>query len=210
MKRLTIGLAAVMLCCFNSNVIADIYVWTDEHGVKHFTNYAPPAEAEILMQTEELQYDERADKERQEAERQEKLIAAWQDIVEKEAQLAEMQHAAEQRIEEANQKAQETLQHAESLLYEAQQNYNRSTNRGFIHYGFFPDKHHHYKRWYYRKNGSIYYKSPHDRHREGYPKKHFSQRHRSAYHGKRHHIKPHVRAKSGRFVYGHRSGGRLR
>ena len=205
MRRLSIGLAAVMLCCFYSSVSADIYVWTDEHGVKHFTNYAPPAEAEILMQTEELPYDERADKERIDAERQERLIAAWQDIAHKEAQLVEMQQAAERRIEEANQKTQEALQHAEGLLNEAQENDSRYSNRGYIYSGYYPYKYHHYNRWYYRKSGSIYYKSPHDKHRQGHLKKHYLKRHRHNYHGERHHVKPHVRLKSRHHFYGHRS-----
>jgi len=206
MKRLSIGLAAVLLCCFSSSVSADIYVWTDEHGVKHFANYAPPAEAEILMQTEELPYDEQADKERIDAERQERLIAAWQDIAQKEAQLAEMQQAAERRIEEADQKTQEALDHAEWLLNEAQENNTRSFNWGYIYSGYHPYKNRHYKRWYYRKNGSIYYKSPHYKHRKGYHKKHYSKKYRQPHHGKRHYVKPHARPKRQQHLYGNRSG----
>ena len=36
---------------------ADIYVWTDDKGIKHITNYAPPEHATILMQTPEIPYD---------------------------------------------------------------------------------------------------------------------------------------------------------
>lgn len=30
---------------------ADIYFWTDENGVKNFTNYSPPEKAEVFMET---------------------------------------------------------------------------------------------------------------------------------------------------------------
>ena len=46
---------------------ADIYQWTDKNGVKHFTNYKPPAHATILMKTKEVPYDEAADRARIEA-----------------------------------------------------------------------------------------------------------------------------------------------
>jgi len=216
MKRLSIGLAAVLLCCFYSGVSADIYVWTDEHGVKHFSNYAPPADAEVLMQTEELPYDEQADKERINAERQERLIAAWQDIAHQEAQLAEMQQAAERRIEEADRKTQEALEQAEWLLDEAQKNNTRYFNGGYIYSGYHPYKYHHYKRWYYRKNGRIYYKSPHYKHRKGYHKKNYSKKRRQPHHGKRHYVKPHARPNRRQHLYGnrsrsngHRSGGQF-
>ena len=68
MRRLSSMLVAGMLCCFYATVSADIYIWTDENGIKHITNTAPPAGAEILMQTEEIPYDEKADKERKAAE----------------------------------------------------------------------------------------------------------------------------------------------
>ena len=32
---------------------ADIYFWTDENGVKNFTNYSPPEKAEVFMKTSE-------------------------------------------------------------------------------------------------------------------------------------------------------------
>jgi hypothetical protein len=33
---------------------ADIYFWTDENGVKNFTNYSPPEKAELFMETSEV------------------------------------------------------------------------------------------------------------------------------------------------------------
>ena len=36
---------------------ADIYFWTDENGVKNFTNYSPPEKAEVFMETSEPDQD---------------------------------------------------------------------------------------------------------------------------------------------------------
>ena len=36
---------------------ADIYFWTDENGVKNFTNYSPPEKAEVFMETSEADQD---------------------------------------------------------------------------------------------------------------------------------------------------------
>lgn len=36
---------------------ADIYFWTDENGVKNFTNYSPPEKAEVFMETSEADED---------------------------------------------------------------------------------------------------------------------------------------------------------
>jgi hypothetical protein len=36
---------------------ADIYFWTDENGVKNFTNYSPPENAEVFMETPEADRD---------------------------------------------------------------------------------------------------------------------------------------------------------
>lgn len=192
MRRLHILLAFVLLCCVNSMVSADIYEWTDEHGVKHFTNYAPPAQAQVLMKTEEMPYDEKADKERMEAERMDRLVAAWQEIAEKEARLLERQQEADQRIAEANRKAEEALQQAESLLYETE-NYDDYYGRGHVSYGYHPYayKYSHYKRWYYRKHGSIYYKRPHYKHRyRPHYKRSYRQQHYGGYH-KKYHFKQH-------------------
>ena len=57
MKALKIFLCIIMGCVVASPLYADIYEWTDKDGVTHYTNYAPPPEAKIIMKTEELPYD---------------------------------------------------------------------------------------------------------------------------------------------------------
>ena len=51
MKPLKIFLLATIGCFFSAFLYADIYEWTDEEGVRHFTNSAPPPEAKIMMKT---------------------------------------------------------------------------------------------------------------------------------------------------------------
>ncbi len=171
MKRLTLFVVPVLLCCLNTTVDADIYTWIDENGVKHFSNFAPPAHAEVIMKTEELPYDEQADQQRMAAERQERLVAVWQELADKEAELLNRQRAAAQEIEAANVRAQEALREAEALLNEAEERYNGYSSRGTAYYGYYP-YYGHYKRWYYRKNASLYYKYPHYKHRQKHKYKH--------------------------------------
>jgi hypothetical protein len=66
---------------------ADIYVWTDESGIKHITNYAPPEQAQVLIRTPEIPYDPEADRQRREAERRERIAREKQELAEKEARL---------------------------------------------------------------------------------------------------------------------------
>jgi hypothetical protein len=173
MRRLYLLVVPVLFFCIDTTVDADIYTWIDENGVKHFSNFAPPANAEVIMKSEELPYDEQADQQRMAAERQERLVAAWQELADKETELLDRQRAAEQQIETANVRAQEALREAEALLNQAEEKYNRYSNSG-AYYGYYP-YYAHYKRWYYRKNGSLYYKYPHDKHRQKHKYKHKQQ-----------------------------------
>jgi hypothetical protein len=209
MRRLSLVLAAGMLCCFYATVSADIYVWTDDNGVKHCTNSVPPAGAEILMQTAEIPYDEKADKDRMEAEQLEKVIAARQEVADMEAQLIEMQQVAERRLEEANRKAQEALEYAESLMTGAQQNYNGFSGRRIRYFGHYPYhnnfKQSHYKRWYYPKKDNIYYKSPHHNYHESHYKKQLLNKHPDKYNDKRRQVRHRERSKTRNKNYGYRS-----
>lgn len=223
MKRLTLFVVPVLLCCLNTTVDADIYTWIDENGVKHFSNFAPPVHAEVIMKTEELPYDEQADQQRMAAERQERLVAVWQELADKEAELLNRQRAAAQEIEAANVRAQEALREAEALLNEAEERYNGYSSRGTAYYGYYP-YYGHYKRWYYRKNGSLYYKYPHYKHRQkhkyqhkrrpypkrydGYPKNRQLKRHGDIHSKQRSHANHRQSLKGHSYVNGHRFNGR--
>ena len=181
MRRLYLLVVPVLLFCLNTTVDADIYTWIDENGVKHFSNFAPPPNAEVIMKTEELPYDEQADQQRMAAERQERLVAAWRELADKEAELLDRQRAAEQQIEAANLRAQEALREAEALLNQAEEKHNRYSSGG-AYYGYYP-YYGHYKRWYYRKNGSLYYKYPHYKHHQKHKYKHKPRPHPKYYDG---------------------------
>ena len=192
MTVLKILLCITMSCFVASSLHADIYEWTDEEGVKHYTNYAPPPQASILMKTEELPYDAAADHARQEAEREEQLELARLEIAERKAELEWREAEAEQRLAEAGRQAEETLREAEKILDEAR---NERYEYGNFRYsnlsrGFYP---YHYNNRYYRnETASIFFtKRPHVGHFKRYrSKKHQygydSTYHRSKYGGPKH------------------------
>ena len=150
MKGLKILLLVAAGCLIAGSVQADIYEWTDANGVKHFSNFAPPDDARILMKTEEVPYDEAADLARMEADRQYQLQyqleIAKQEIAAREAEL-------ERREAEAARKAAE----AEERVREADQYLNDAQNdswyyRGGGYYGYNrPPYIDHYKRKYRKK-----------------------------------------------------------
>jgi hypothetical protein len=121
MLRVVVLTALLVVSGFPQSSRADIYVWTDENGVKHFTNYAPPEQAQLLMKTREFAYDEAKDRERMEADRLQVQQQQWGEIEEKQAMLAYEQQIAARRLAEANRRAEDTLRQAESLLEEARQ-----------------------------------------------------------------------------------------
>jgi hypothetical protein len=121
---------------------ADIYSWTDENGVTHFTNYAPPKQAKLIMKTPEIPYDEEADNQRRETDR---LEIARQELAERETFLLQEQQAAERRIAEANARADAALREADRVMQEAEaaaedSNYDRSNayNYGYGYYPYYP------------------------------------------------------------------------
>jgi hypothetical protein len=100
-------------CIIASSSFADIYEWTDQNGVKHYSNYAPPAESKVLMKTKEEPYDEAADRERMAAERQERLELTRLEIAQREAELEYREAEAERRIVEADHAVEEAMRQAD-------------------------------------------------------------------------------------------------
>jgi hypothetical protein len=203
MKRLNIMILVLLAVWVYGFVAltarADIYSWTDENGVNHFTNYAPPKQAKLLMKTPEIPFDEEADNQRRENDR---LEAARQELAEREAFLLQEQQAAERRLAEANARADAALWEADRILQEAETaaedaNYDRSNGYAygdspFYRFGYSPG--YHYERYYRKKNHHYkkrHYAYPHRRHyKYGYqPRKKYifkgSQRKHSVqpYHG---------------------------
>ena len=152
---------------------ADIYSWTDENGVNHFTNYSPPKQAKLLIKTPEIPYDEDADNQRRE---NDQLEVARQELAEREAFLLQEQQAAERRIAEANARADAALWEADRILQEAEtaaedSSYDRSN--GYT-YGYFP-----YNRYGY--SPGFHHKRPYRKFGHHYKKQHYTYPHRRHY-----------------------------
>ncbi|MDZ7579672.1 MAG: hypothetical protein U5R30_03365 [Deltaproteobacteria bacterium] len=134
-------LAYVLAACLWGQIgNADIYVWTDQDNVRHVTNQTPPPHAKILMQTEEIPYDETADRARREKEKRDELLRVQAELRENEARLAAQQAEAQRRVEEAERRAEEALQRLEDLLDSRpdgyDDNYVGSWTYGFPLYGY--------------------------------------------------------------------------
>ncbi len=70
MKKLSI-LAVLLTFFFIPHLtFGEIYSWTDENGVKHFSNEPPPEGVKILNQTKEIKTDKEKDKQREESDKQ--------------------------------------------------------------------------------------------------------------------------------------------
>ena len=88
MKLLNILIFSVLTLFCVSTLAAEIYIWTDEKGVKHYSDH-PPQNAEnydVKMETQTYQHDEEADKQRTEAEQKQ-----LQDAIEEENKNDEKQ-----------------------------------------------------------------------------------------------------------------------
>jgi hypothetical protein len=186
-----------------STADADIYAWTDENGVKHFTNYTPPKQATLFMKTPEIPYDEEADNRRREADR---LAVARQELAEREAFLREEQLAAERRIVAANARADAALQEAEQILQKAQAaaedtgTYHSSSD-GYRYYypyyfygsRYFDKRHKKYDGGLHRKIKHFKHKIDHYPHKRHYLKRSALAKHRSKHplHNRNRYVKKH-------------------
>jgi ankyrin repeat protein len=61
MKLKKISLTVLVICFCSSNLIAGIYSWTDENGVKHYSNTTPPQDAAVTEEIQASNSDEVAD-----------------------------------------------------------------------------------------------------------------------------------------------------
>ena len=134
---------------------ADIYSWTDDNGVRHFTNGTPPKHAELLIKSPEISHHEEAHQRRLE---EDKLALARQELAEKEALLLQQQLEAERRLAVANARAEAALRQADRILQEAEAaaeayDNDRSGSIGF-YYPYYRIGDRKYDVHYYR------YKSP--------------------------------------------------
>ena len=168
----------LLSCIVTTFSFADIYEWTDENGVKHYSNYAPASKSRVLMKTKEEPYDEEADRLRMETERQERLELDRLELARREAELEMREAEAERKLAAADRLAEEALREADDYLAEA------GTSSQVIYRGggywcrddFYNCNYPIHHRWYYRnKHRRIsHYKSSrlNSYQRNGYVKKH--------------------------------------
>ena len=183
MKGLKIFFLVAAGCFITGSLQADIYEWTDANGVKHFTNYAPPEDARILMKTEEVPYDEAADLARMEADRQYQLELARQEIAAREAELERREAEAERKAAAAERYAQEKIQEADQYLDDAKSD-----------------------RWYYRSGGYYgYYRPPYVQHHKRKYRKKIPYGHAAQKYDKKYHLKKHTGRNKHRPPYNSRS-----
>jgi hypothetical protein len=179
MTNFKIILIILVSCIVASSALADIYEWTDENGVKHYSNFAPPADSRVLMKTKEEPYDEAADRARIAAEQQQLLELDRQQIAQRENELELREAEAERRLAEADRVAQEALREADDYL-EAAGSGDRVIYGGG---GYWCSDYRYdcnypiYNRWYsrikpgHRYYNKLYYPSPYQRYL--YVKKHY-------------------------------------
>lgn len=70
MKFLNVWILAVLTFCCISAVNAEIYIWTDKNGIKHYSDHPPQNQDnyEIQVESQTYRHDEAADKKRTETE----------------------------------------------------------------------------------------------------------------------------------------------
>ena len=174
MSSLKIIVFMLISCIVAPSAFADIYEWTDEDGVRHYSNYAPAAKSKVLMKTKEEPYDEAADRARMETERQERLELARLELAQREAELELREAEAERKLAEADRVAQEALREAEDYDDE-----DLTSSRVIYRGGGYWCPDHRYRcnypiqhRWYYRKKyirssrPKFFRRGPHQRHRD--------------------------------------------
>jgi hypothetical protein len=147
---------------------ADIYSWTDENGIRHFTNQSPPKHAKLLIKSPEVLHDEEAHQRRLEEDR---LELARQELAEREAFLLQQQLEAERRLAAANARAEAALEQADQILQDAEAaaeyEYDRGRSYGYYYpyYRIGHRKHHirHYRhKGLHRKHPYKYKRYPYN------------------------------------------------
>lgn len=115
MKPIILFTWIMAACLWAQTVDADIYVWTDESGIRHFSNRDSHPEAELFLKTMEGPYEEAVERAYREAEKQRELQQAQAKIQEEKERLAEKVAELERRTEAAKREAQEALDRAEAI-----------------------------------------------------------------------------------------------
>jgi hypothetical protein len=117
MKKMLFALFCVGFCLAPLLAGAEIFYWTDENGVKHFSNEPPPEKILNPDKVPEAAHDEAADERRMVEDQK------WREDQEKRTRKIEAEQAArnKEKEEAARQLEAEKQKEAEKLLLEKQQ-----------------------------------------------------------------------------------------
>jgi hypothetical protein len=167
MKRLLI-LLPLLWVWWAGPLSADIYRWTDDSGVMHFSNEPPPAGTKVLDKVEETPYDAAADRQRIKEERSYRIEREKLELEERKTELASREREAQSKLEEANRRMQQTLQQQQQALNKERD--DDDCDDAFLRYGYCGPGYGYSHggragpgnpyRGYYRENNSLYYKDP--------------------------------------------------
>jgi len=107
MKRFVIIPLILFIGFWTTMPKADIYSWTDEKGVQHFTNIDPPKQAKLMIKAAHFTTDEKAVQEKIEAKRLENQQLELEEVVQKQTLISLKQEALEEQIDAADRRAEE-------------------------------------------------------------------------------------------------------
>lgn len=98
--KILIGFVTLLsICILFSDLQAEVYQWTDENGVKHFTDEPPENIKEPVEVSAEKPYDEEADKQRTQTDKEEMKTLVKEVDAEDEKDKKEAAAKAEEKAE---------------------------------------------------------------------------------------------------------------
>jgi hypothetical protein len=162
MRFAVIFLAILFIIPGATTLYAEIYTWTDDNGVKHYSNTPPPADVKAEVKFKEYQSDDAADQKRTQSDKQE-LQALIKEIEAEEARQQAEQKRKEKEAEANKPPSEEELIEAETqrltekiVMLEARPlDYFGSQRNKIITIGFYK-----YRLEELLKNPEKYFKTP--------------------------------------------------
>lgn len=146
MKRIALSAWIFAVCLWGQAAYADIYVWIDDNGIRHFSNRDSHPDAKLFLKTMEGPYEEAVERAQKETEKKQALEQAQAEIQERKERLAEKVAKLERRAEEAKREAREALDRAKELEEAADRRYRddrwyatgyASYYPGYYDYGYY-------------------------------------------------------------------------
>ncbi len=183
MKILKILGFSLLVVFWASTPYADIYTWTDQFGIVHFSNHSPPREARVLVK--DLERSPRAGGQQDSQEALEERLREANEKVKALEDSLEKAEALEKKLKDANKKTEEALKYVEAL---AEPEYYLDVGYAYVR-SYRPVRYGH--RHSYKGHGrKIYRQGVH--HKTHGNKKHL-KKHRGGNHHKRYSSGTHLR-----------------